>query len=291
MPIFAKDTQLGHVYTSQTGVDYMIQEIHPERVVVTKISTGEIKDDVDPMYAFVSERPLADAAKDLEPQNMEQNIPAVEAKAGVGPDDNREPAEMSQANAAVEPGGVIKDHNPLHPVRRPIPIQRRPVPQTPAATAPAPAPAPAKPVSQAPARPVARPAVASAPKSPVPARSAVAKTAAQEGDSKKTLPELEAEENQLIEIRQQADARLKEIKKLKAEQKVKNDPNCFGFVNIDSDPELIKALREEGVPVEELKKKVGQRTFDLFFGKGLRMVQSGEWAEFAISGGKLRVKK
>ena len=42
MPILAKDTQIGHVYTSQTGVDYLIQEIHPERVVVMKVKTQEI---------------------------------------------------------------------------------------------------------------------------------------------------------------------------------------------------------------------------------------------------------
>jgi hypothetical protein len=285
MPIFAKDTQLGHVYTSQTGVDYMIQEIHPERVVVTKISTGEIKDDVDPMYAFVSERQLVDAAKDLEPQNTEQNIPAVEAKPGAGPDENRDPAELSQANAAVEPGGVIKDHNSLHPVRRPVPIQRRPV-----STAPAQAPAPVAPAPAKPVAPVARPAVASAPKPAAP-RPAVAKAVAKAGDAEKTLPELEAEKAQLLEIRGQADVRLKEIKKLKAEQKAKNDPNCFGFANIDSDPELIRSLREEGVVVDDLRKKIGQRTFDLFFAKGLRMVKAGEWAELNIAGGKLRVKK
>ena len=284
MPILAKDTQIGHVYTSQTGVEYLIQEIHPERVVVLKVKTNEIKNDVDPMYGFVAERPIADMEKEpepqtetqLEPQNGDQNVPGVDAAKGNILEDNREPAESSQPNAAVEPGGVIKNHNPQHPVRRQSPL-RRPAP------AAAPIPASVPPLTSTP------PAKASKvvkPAAPVRKAESVAKV-----KNTKTLAELEAEEKELLEVQRQATNRLTMIRRHKIEERAKSDPNFLGAPRIDGDPELSRRLREEGVPVKELVSILGQRPADLFFARGLRMIRSGMWAEISISNGLVIVKK
>ena len=281
MPILAKDTQRGHVYTSQTGVDYLIQEIHPERVVVMKVKTQEIKNDVDPMYGFVSEKPLEEAAKELEPQNTDQDVPAVDAAKGSLMEDNREPIETSQPNAAVEPGGVIKDHNPMHPVRRQSPLRR----QAPTA-APAPVAAPAPAPAAAPVAATKATKVTPKPAPPVRKTETVAKV-----KNTKTLDELEAEEKQLLEVQRQATNRLTMIRRHKVEERAKSDPNFLGAPKIDGDPELSRRLREEGVPVKELVSILGQRPADLFFARGMRMVKSGMWSEFSVSNGLVIVKK
>lgn len=304
MPILAKDTVIGKIYTSQTGVDYLIQEIHteppPGRVVVLKVSNNEIKDDVDPMYGFVAEKENTETP--LEVQNGDQEVGGAAAGTGVGPDENRDPAELNQPNAAVEAGGIIKNHNPLHPVRRQPPITRR---QPPAASVPAsvPAPVPVKTTvsSPKPVAPAHEPAPAPVVKAPAPAPKAapkapVARTRSesvqvQSTKNAKSMTELEVEEKELLNVRRQANARLKMIEKLKVEEKAKNDPHFLGSPKIDTNPELCQRLREDGVPVTELVETMGQRSFDLFFARGMRMVKTGNWSEFSISNGVLVAKK
>jgi hypothetical protein len=292
MSILAKDTQVGHTYTSQTGVDYLIQEIHteppPGRVVVLKVATGEIKDDVDPMYGFVAEKEGAEVA--MEPQNQDQEVEGAAAGTGVALDENRDPAELSQPNAAVETGGVVKNHNPLHPVRRSPPIARRqppasPVPQETLAPPPvvkASVPAPAI------KTPIAAPKIM--PKSPA-ARTRSESVQVQSTKNAKNMTELEAEEKELLNVRRQANARLKMIEKLKVEEKAKNDPHFLGSPKIDANPELCQRLREDGVPVKELVETMGQRSFDLFFARGMKMVKTGNWSEFSVSNGVVIAKK
>ena len=297
MGILAKDTQVGHVYTSQTDVDYLVQEIHPERIVVMKLSTQEVKADVDPLYEFKSEKPVEEGAVEMQAQNMDQNVPGVAAKAGPAMDENRDPAEVDQPNAGVEPGNVVKDHNPLHPVRRQSPLSRQPIPSRPVATrlapapipaaAPAPAPAAAPAPAKAPVQPPARPAVARS----RPAAAQAPTTPSAPATPSKSMAELDAEEQQLLEVRRQADNRIAAIKKLRAEDRKQNDPTFFGYPRLDSKPELTKRLRAGGVPVAELVQAIGQRSFDLFCTKGMRAVKKGEWAEFSISKGLVTAKK
>jgi hypothetical protein len=292
--ILAKDTEVGHVYTSQTGVDYQIMEKFPERVVVLKITTNEVKDDVDPMYGFVAEKPLPEAAKDLEPQNISQDVPAVVPKLGPTTDENRDPAELSQPNAAVDAGGEVHNHNPAHPVRRSSPL-RRPFPTAASVPAAAPEPAPAEKAPVVPKTAVPRPAktqqASAAPAPAAPAPRQKAETVQTQLSNLKTMTELDAEEQQLLEVKRQAETRLAMIRKIRLEHKAVNDPIFFGIPKIDADPAMAKRLREGGVPVTELVQKLGERSFDHFFAKGMRMVKSGAWSEFSISNGVVIAKK
>ena len=296
MSILVRDAEVGRVYLSKTNKCYLVREKTPEYVIFMDLATSRDIRWTEMNYEFVQEVAINDlppgTVPDVEfiasppldqPQNTTDGIsvsvgngrrpqiPGFVASADGDPD-NREPMNsVEQPNAAVAPGGVIIDHNPLKPVVRPG--TQRVAPSRVAVTTPKIAVPPHQALAPVPANPAVLP---------------------------KMEPPAEAFPNRLVDpiILQQAeeiDRLRKELEAAKSVTPVRNalakPVPLYGIKSIDSDPELQgRLMSNDGVPINELIAKYTDRWVSETTRKLLTMAVSGQLEYFAINEGKLFCK-